>query len=50
MFKQSEQHLDTYYAHSCRDQLREYAPLAGAQAAQLPGIALVALATAGFGR
>ena len=31
MFKQSEQHLDTYYAHSCRDQLREYAPLAGAQ-------------------
>jgi glycine/D-amino acid oxidase-like deaminating enzyme len=31
MFKQSEQHLDTYYAHSCRSQLREYAPLAGAQ-------------------
>jgi glycine/D-amino acid oxidase-like deaminating enzyme len=31
MFKQSDQHPATYYAHSCRDQLREYAPLAGAQ-------------------
>ena len=31
MFKQSTQHLDTYYAHSCRDQLRQFAPLSGAQ-------------------